>query len=141
MGYGDTNYKFGQTTEPRCEFWKWKSTPVFLPGESHGWKNLVGYIPWGHTESDMTEATWHACTCLPTPVFLPGKSRGQRSLVGYNPWGCKHNNNKLLNNPNMSQLMKSGLLTPSDCVANIRFRFYSPYAIALLHKLFKVVIL
>ena len=41
----------------------------------------------------------------------------------------------------MSQLMKSGLLTPSDCVANIGFRFYSPYAIALLHKLFKVVIL
>ena len=42
----------------------WQLTPVFLPGESHGWKSLVGYSPWGHTESDMTEATWHACTCF-----------------------------------------------------------------------------
>ena len=41
----------------------------------------------------------------------------------------------------MSQLMKSGPLTPSVCVAHIGFRFYSPYAITLLHKLFEVVIL
>ena len=34
---------------------KWQPTPVFLPGESHGWRSLVGYIPWGHKESDMTE--------------------------------------------------------------------------------------
>ena len=32
-------------------------TPVFLPGESHGQRSLVGCSPWGHTESDMTEAT------------------------------------------------------------------------------------
>ena len=30
-------------------------TPVFLPGESHGQKSLVGYSPWGHEESDTTE--------------------------------------------------------------------------------------
>ena len=35
-------------------------TPVFLPGESHGQGSLVGYSPWVHTESDMTEATWLA---------------------------------------------------------------------------------
>ena len=29
-------------------------TPVFLPGESHGWRNLVGYSPQGHKELDMT---------------------------------------------------------------------------------------
>ena len=29
--------------------------PVFLPGESHGQKSLVGYSPWGRKESDMTE--------------------------------------------------------------------------------------
>ena len=28
----------------------------FLPGESQGWRSLVGYIQWGHTESDTTEA-------------------------------------------------------------------------------------
>jgi len=31
---------------------------VFLPGESHGQRSLVGCSPWGRTESDMTEATW-----------------------------------------------------------------------------------
>ena len=37
--------------------WKWQPTPVFLPGESHGKTNLVGYSPWGHKESDTTEVT------------------------------------------------------------------------------------
>ena len=36
---------------------KWQPTPIFLPGESHGQENLVGYSPWGHKESDMTEET------------------------------------------------------------------------------------
>ena len=33
--------------------------PVFLPGESHGQRSLVGYSPRGHKESDRTEATKH----------------------------------------------------------------------------------
>ena len=39
--------------------WKkaWQPTPLFLPGESHGQRNLVGYCPWGHKELDMTEVT------------------------------------------------------------------------------------
>ena len=47
----------------------WQPTPVFSPGESHGQRSLVGYSPWGHKESDMTEqlstthmnlvAPWH----------------------------------------------------------------------------------
>ena len=32
----------------------WLSTAVFLPGEFHGQRSLVGYSPWGHTESDTT---------------------------------------------------------------------------------------
>ena len=35
---------------------KWQPTPVFLPGESQGWRSLVGCL-WGRTESDTTEAT------------------------------------------------------------------------------------
>ena len=31
------------------------TTPVFLSGESHGQRSLVGYSPWGHKESDGTE--------------------------------------------------------------------------------------
>ena len=33
---------------------KWQPTPVFLPGEFHGQRSLVGYSPWGHKESDKT---------------------------------------------------------------------------------------
>ena len=33
----------------------WHPTPLFLPGESHGQRSLVGYSPWGHKELDMTE--------------------------------------------------------------------------------------
>ena len=37
--------------------WKreWQPTPVFLPSESYWQRSLVGYSPWGHKESDMTE--------------------------------------------------------------------------------------
>ena len=34
---------------------KWQPSPVFLPGESHGWRSLVSYSLWGHKESDKTE--------------------------------------------------------------------------------------
>ena len=33
----------------------WQPTPVFLPGESHGQRSLVGYGPWGSKELDTTE--------------------------------------------------------------------------------------
>ena len=33
----------------------WQPTPIFLPGESHGQKSLVGYSPLDNKESDMTE--------------------------------------------------------------------------------------
>ena len=36
---------------------QWQPTPVFLPGESQGWRSLVGRRLWGRTESDTTEAT------------------------------------------------------------------------------------
>ena len=34
---------------------RWHPTPVLLPGESHGWRSLVGCSPWGCEESDTTE--------------------------------------------------------------------------------------
>ena len=33
---------------------EWQPTPVFLPGELHGQRSLVGYIPRGCKELDMT---------------------------------------------------------------------------------------
>ena len=34
---------------------KWHPTPVVLPGESHGWRSLVGHSPRGRRQSDTTE--------------------------------------------------------------------------------------
>ena len=36
-------------------------TPVFLHGEFHGRRSLVGYSPWGHKESDMIEQLTEMC--------------------------------------------------------------------------------
>ena len=52
-----------QCRRPRFDPWlgripwgrKWQPAPVLLPGKLHGWRSLVGYSPWGHKESDMTE--------------------------------------------------------------------------------------
>ena len=33
----------------------WQSTPVFLPGESHGQRSLASYSSGGHKELDTTE--------------------------------------------------------------------------------------
>ena len=41
-----------------------KPTSVFLPGESHGQRNLAGYMPLGCKDSDTTEVTQHACTYM-----------------------------------------------------------------------------
>ena len=36
---------------------KWQPAPVFLPGISNGPRSFLGYSPWSHKESDMTEHT------------------------------------------------------------------------------------
>ena len=58
--------KAGKSPEVNGDFvswldyvYKWQPTPVFLPGESHGWRSLVDYSPWGHKDSDTTNATQH----------------------------------------------------------------------------------
>ena len=33
----------------------WQPTPLFLPGNFHEQRSLVGYSPWVHKESDMTK--------------------------------------------------------------------------------------
>ena len=56
--------------------WKraWQSILVFLPGESQGQRSLVGYSPWGHKESDVTEVTactgWEICGYGGPTVFM-----------------------------------------------------------------------
>ena len=47
----------------------WQPTPVILPRESHRQMSLAGYSPWGHKESDTTEATSH--THMPNTLLNP----------------------------------------------------------------------
>ena len=35
---------------------QWHPTPVFLPGEFHGRRSLVGYSPWGRKELEYTKS-------------------------------------------------------------------------------------
>ena len=44
--------------------WKreWQPTPVFLPGESPGWRSLAGSRTWGRKELDVTEWLTHTHT-------------------------------------------------------------------------------
>ena len=37
---------------------KWYPTPVFLPGEFHGQRSLVGYSPWGHEHTHGATTEW-----------------------------------------------------------------------------------
>ena len=69
--------------EPTCQCRRWRRgfhpwvgkipwrraqqpTPVSLPGESHGQRNLAGYSLWGHIESDTAE---HAHSHAPGRVL------------------------------------------------------------------------
>ena len=52
----------------------WEATLVFLPGKSHGQRNLTGYSLWGRREAGMAEATEHAhllFLLLPATLFIP----------------------------------------------------------------------
>ena len=37
-----------------------KSTPVFLPGKSHGQRSLAGYPPWGHKRARCDSAHYYS---------------------------------------------------------------------------------
>ena len=72
----------------------WQPTPVFLPGESGGKRSLVGYSPWGHEESDMTEETDmqdanmpNSLSTLKRDLTLNSKAS---SLGTYFPLGISH---------------------------------------------------
>ena len=57
---GDTRGGFDSWVGKIPKRRKWQPTPVFLPGEPHGQRNLADYSPkfygpWGHNESEMTE--------------------------------------------------------------------------------------
>ena len=59
---------------------------VFLPGESHGRRSLVGYSPWGRKASDTTERLHsHVYIILYSHVLIvPGNLSFQHLIVKIN---------------------------------------------------------
>ena len=55
----------------------WQPTPVFLPGESHGQRSLVGYSPWGLKETDTAE---QLSTHVPTHGQVSDRAEDQNHL-------------------------------------------------------------
>ena len=59
---------------------EWLPTPVFLPGEFHAQRSLLGYSPWNHKESDTTE--------IRIALFdFPGGSVGKESAYNVGDLG------------------------------------------------------
>ena len=54
---GDTRDRFDSWVRKIPGVRKWQPTPVYVPGESHGQRSLVGYSLVGHKELDKTEHT------------------------------------------------------------------------------------
>ena len=45
---------------------KWQSTPVFLPGKSHGRRSLAGYSPWGRKScSQLSDSHYYHESSVP----------------------------------------------------------------------------
>ena len=49
----------------------WQPVPLFLLGESHGQRSLVGCSSLGHKELDITEVTQHTCMHAPLSYIQP----------------------------------------------------------------------
>ena len=74
---------------------QWHSTPVLLPGKSHGKRSLVGCSPWGRQQSDTTERLhFHfSLSCIgegngkPLQCSCQENPRDGGALVGCRSWG------------------------------------------------------
>ena len=80
---------------------KWQPTPVFLPGESQGQRNLLGCRLWNCTESDTTDVTAEAAAAaggsdgnvsaysVGALGSIPGSGRSSREGNGNSlPYSC-----------------------------------------------------
>ena len=58
---------------------EWLPSPIFLAGEFHGQRSLIGYSPWGHRESDTIKQQAHKYKYIDNSAY---DFRGFAS-----PWG------------------------------------------------------
>ena len=98
---------------------KWQPTPVFLPGESHGQKNLMSYNPRGCKESDMTDHYPHTHTHTHTSLYGvttapdPSDQNPVKTLFLAASWGSTALEYRTYREPHDSGLGSTGdLLTP-----------------------------
>ena len=70
---------------------KWHPTPVFLPGESHGQRSLVGYSPWGCKELDRTKNSHTQNLCK--------QLKNTRTTQAFTEKGCGDTTGKTLRFP------------------------------------------
>ena len=110
---------------------RWHPTPVFLPGNSYGWRSLVGCSPWGPKESDTTERLhFHfslsyigegngnplQCSCLENP-----RDRGALWAAVY---GVAQSQTRLKRLSSSSSIKKQFTKHPQECPQS--FRDYLP---------------
>ena len=70
MMYSVLGFPGGSDRRPGFDPWvgkipwrrEWQPTPVFVPRKFHGQRNLAGYSPWGHKESETIEGLSHTHT-------------------------------------------------------------------------------
>ena len=65
---------------------KWQPTPVFLPGESHGWRSLVGYSPqvtksWTWLSDFTFTFTFEEYSVIETSSLSPKRLRGKTKVT------------------------------------------------------------
>ena len=53
----ELEFKSESDTTPCHQRRKWQLIPIFLPGECHGQRSLVGYSPWGRERVRHNSAT------------------------------------------------------------------------------------
>ena len=70
----------------------WLPSPVFLPGEFHGQRSLVGYSPWRRKESDTTEHLTYTHTGSLSSIKKERRISGSQNK--WNGWNatstCSH---------------------------------------------------
>ena len=102
---------------------KWQPTPVFLHGESHGPRSLVGYSPWGRKESDFTLMVLNTIYMLMNPKFIslfqiytsfPGGSDGKASACNSGDLGSIPGLRRSPGEGNGNPLQYSCLENPMD---------------------------
>ena len=64
VNVGDKKHTFNPWVQKIPWRRAWQPIPIFLLGESHGQRSLVGYSLWGRKKSDTTEVTEHTCASI-----------------------------------------------------------------------------